>query len=78
MRLLNILESINELQKLFPKAKLLSSVVIEVAKHHVIVIDNCGEKNKIHHYIQNPYNILNELKSFDGVTTIDLLYSNTR
>jgi len=76
MRSLNILASNNELQNLFPEAKLLSSNVIKVAKHHEIVIDNCGEKIKIHHYIQNPYNILNELKSFDGVTTIDLLYSN--
>lgn len=76
MRSLNILANNNELQNLFPEAKLLSVNVIEVAKHHEIVIDNCGEKIEIHHYIQNPYNILNELKSFDGVTTIDLLYSN--
>lgn len=76
MRSLNILASNNELHNLFPEAKLLSVNVIDVVKHYEIVIDNCGEKIEIQHYIQNPYNILNELKSFDGVTTIDLLYSN--
>lgn len=76
MRLLNILASNNELQNLFPEAKLVSTSIIQIAKHHEIVINNNGETIKIHHYIQNPYNILNELKSFDGITTIDLLYTN--
>lgn len=76
MRSLNILATNNELQNLFPNAKLVSTKVIEIAKHHKILIDNGDEKIQIHHYIQNPYNILNELKSFDGITTIDLLYTN--
>jgi hypothetical protein len=76
MRSLNILATNNELQNLFPKAKLISTNVIEAAKHQKIVIDNDDEKIEIHHYIRNPYSILNELKSFDGVTTIDLLYTN--
>jgi hypothetical protein len=76
MRSLNILATYNELQNLFPEANLISIKVIEIEKHHEIVIVNAGEKIKIHHYIQNPYNVLNELKSFDGITTFDLMYSN--
>ena len=75
MRSLNILATNNELQNLFPEAKLLSVNEIEVGKYHKIVINNGGEKIQIHHYIENPYNILNQLKSFDGVTTINLLYT---
>ena len=76
MRSLNILSTYNELQNLFLEANLISVNVIELETHHEIVIDNNGEKIQIHHYIQNPYNILNELKSFDGITTLDLLYTN--
>ena len=76
MRSLNILATYNELQNLFPEANLISVNVIEIEKHHKIVINNGGEEIEIHHYIQNPYNILNHLKSFDGITTFDLLYSN--
>ena len=76
MRSLNILATYNELQNLFPEANLISVTPIKIEKHHEIVIDNAGEKIKIHHYIQNPYNVLNELKSFDGITTFDLMYSN--
>jgi hypothetical protein len=76
MRSLNILATYNELQNLFPEANLISVNVIEIEKHHKIVINNGGEEIEIHHYIQNPYNILNNLKSFDGITTFDLLYSN--
>ena len=61
---------------MFPEANLISVNVIEIEKHHKIVINNGGEEIEIHHYIQNPYNILNNLKSFDGITTFDLLYSN--
>lgn len=75
MRSLNILATNNELQNLFPEAKLLSVNEIEAGKYHKLVINNGGEKIQIHHYIENPYNILNQLKSFDGVTTINLLYT---
>jgi hypothetical protein len=76
MRSLNILATNNELHNLFPEAKLLSVNVIKSTEYNEIIIDNGGEKIKIHHYIQNAYNILNELKTFDGITTINLLYTN--
>jgi hypothetical protein len=76
MRSLNILATYNELQNLFPEANLISIDEIVYTKHHKIIINNNGEDIEINHYIQNPYNILNELKSFDGVTHLDLLYTN--
>ena len=76
MRLLNILSNNSELQCLFPEAKLNSIDTVDTGRHHKLIIDNSGEKIQINHYIQNPYDVLNELKSFDGITTIDLLYTN--
>lgn len=76
MRSLNILSTNTELQCLFPEAKLKRVDVIEENKCSKLIIDNNGEIIEIHHYSQNPYNILNDLKSFDGITTFDLLYSN--
>jgi hypothetical protein len=76
MRLLNILATINELQNLFPEANLISINDIKRNSHHKLIINNGGEDIEINHYIQNPYDILNELKSFDGITTFDLLYTN--
>jgi hypothetical protein len=76
MRSLNILATNNELQCLFPEAKLKSIDVIDNGKHHRIIINNNNEDILINHYIQNAYSILNDLQSFDGVTNIDLLYTN--
>jgi hypothetical protein len=71
MRSLNILATNSELQCLFPEAKLNSVDIVDIGKQNKLVIDNNGEKIQINHYIQNPYNILNDLKSFDGITTLD-------
>ncbi len=76
MRSLNILATNNELQCLFPEAKLKSIDVIDNDKHHRIIINNNNEDILINHYIQNAYSILNDLQSFDGVTNLDLLYTN--
>lgn len=76
MRSLNILATYNELQNLFPEANLLSIDDIKRNVHHKLTINNSGEYIEINHYIQNPYDILNELKSFDGITELNLLYAN--
>jgi hypothetical protein len=76
MRSLNILATNTELQCLFPEAKLKRIDVIEENRCSKLIIDNNGETIEIYHYCQNPYNILNNLKSFDGITTFDLLYLN--
>ena len=76
MKLLNILATNSELQCLFPEAKLKSVDIVDIGTQNKLVIDNNGEKIQINHYIQNPYDILNDLKSFDDITTLDLLYTN--
>ncbi len=76
MRSLNILATNSELQCLFPEAKLKSVDTSDTGRCHNLVINNNGEDIIINHYIQNPYEILNDLKSFEGITTIDLLYTN--
>jgi hypothetical protein len=76
MRSLNILANNSELQCLFPEAKLKSVDIVDIGKQNKLVIDNNGEKIQINHYIQNPYDKLNELKSFDNITSLDLLYTN--
>ena len=76
MRSLNILSTNSELQCLFPEAKLFSIDLSNIGECHSMVIVNNGEKIKINHYIQNAYDIINNLISFDGVTTLNLLYTN--
>lgn len=76
MRSLNILATPSELQCLFPEAILKYVNEVESNKCYKLNIDNNGEIIEIHHYIQNPYNIINNLKSFEGITTFDLLYTN--
>jgi len=76
MRSLNILATNNELQCLFPEAKLQSVDIVDIGKHHRIIINNNDEDVLINHHIQNPYDILNNIKSFDNITTADLLYTN--
>ena len=76
MKSLNILATNSELQCLFPEAKLKSIDNVEIGKHHKLIINNNGEIIELNHFIQNPYDILNNIKSFDGITTFDLLYTN--
>jgi hypothetical protein len=76
MRSLNVLATNSELQCLFPQAKLNSIDIIDSNRCNRLVISNNDEKIEIFHYIQNPYNITNNLKSYDGITTFDLLYTN--
>jgi len=76
MRSLNILATYNELQNLFPEANLISITDITRNRHHKLIINNNGEAIEINHHTQNPYHIFNELKSFDDITSIDLLYTN--
>lgn len=76
MRSLNILSTNSELQCLFPEAKLKSIDVIDNGKNHKIIIHNNNEDIVINHYIQNAYAVLNDLESFDGITNLDLLYTN--
>ena len=76
MRSLNILATYNELQNLFPEAILKSIDGVKIGIHHKLIIDNNGEQIEVHHYIQNPYDVLNNLKSFDEITIFNLLYTN--
>lgn len=76
MKSLNILGTNNELQCLFPEAKLKSVDIVDIGKHHKLIIDNNGECIEINHYIQNPFDVLSNKKSFDNILSFDLLYIN--
>ena len=76
MKSLNILSTESELQCLFPTAKLKSINDSHIDLYKKLIINNQDEIIEIKHYKQNAYDILNNLKSFDGITELDLLYTN--
>lgn len=76
MRSLNILATNGELQCLFPNAKLKSVDTTSNGLNYKLSIKNNDEIIQITHYMQNAYDVLNDLNSFDGITELNLLYTN--